>query len=253
MDGLIQNTIKEKDKQEKKQDSTIVLIEKSKPQIKMALPNDYDHERFTRIAKSILKVNPELIQCEPMSFLSALMTSAQLGLEPNTPMQYAYIIPYKGKATFQIGYQGLLNLMYRSPRTLAFYATEVRDTDDYLFEKGTEPKIYHKINIKNRGEVIAYYAVYKTVDGVSTFDVMSKEEVEKHRNKYSKYKNSPAWTNSFDAMALKTVAIKTLKFVPKDVEITRIMALDDKVRNRIDKDMTEVEPEEDFIDMEPTE
>lgn len=53
-----------------------------------------------------------------MSFLAALMNAAQLGLEPNTPLGQAYLIPYKNKSVlecqFQIGYKGLIDLAYRN-------------------------------------------------------------------------------------------------------------------------------------------
>lgn len=252
MEDTIRNAVQQRSGSQSQVDSVEAMIRKSESQIKMALPNDYDPARFTRIALSIYKSDERLRQCTPLSFLSALMTSAQLGLEPNTPMGYAYIIPYKNQASFQLGYQGLMNLMYRSPKTSLFYASEVRDTDEYYFEKGTNPQIHHRINIKNRGEVIAYYAVYKNTSGMSVFEVMSREEVVEHKKKYSKANYSQAWASSFDSMAMKTVALKTLKFVPKDVEITKIMSLDEKVRTEISKDMTEI-PGSNIIDVDPQE
>ncbi len=49
------------------------------PEIKKALPSVMTPERFTRIAISALNNNPKLQQCTQLSFLGALMTSAQLG------------------------------------------------------------------------------------------------------------------------------------------------------------------------------
>lgn len=88
------------------------------PEIKKALPTVLTPERFTRIALSALNNTPTLQQCTPMSFLAALMNAAQLGLEPNTPLGQAYLIPYKNKGImecqFQIGYKGLIDLAYRN-------------------------------------------------------------------------------------------------------------------------------------------
>ena len=50
-----------------------------------ALPSVITPERFTRIVLSALSSTPELNNCSRESFLGAMMTSAQLGLEPNTP------------------------------------------------------------------------------------------------------------------------------------------------------------------------
>ena len=87
------------------------MVRAMAPELKKALPSVLTPERFTRIALSALNNTPQLKQCTPMSFISALLTAAQLGLEPNTPLGQAYLIPYKNKGTlecqFQIGYKEL--------------------------------------------------------------------------------------------------------------------------------------------------
>ena len=66
----------------KKSMSIADLIKAMEPQIKRALPSTITSERFTRIALSALNTTPKLKECTQMSFLSALMNAAQLGLEP---------------------------------------------------------------------------------------------------------------------------------------------------------------------------
>lgn len=60
----------------------------------------------------------KLAETTPQSFLGAMMTAAQLGVEPNTPLGQAYLIPYRNKGVmecqFQLGYKGLIDLAYRS-------------------------------------------------------------------------------------------------------------------------------------------
>ena len=73
------------------------LIKAMEPEIQKALPSVITPERFTRMALSALNTTPKLQECTPMSFLAALMNAAQLGLEPNTPLGQAYLIPYKNK------------------------------------------------------------------------------------------------------------------------------------------------------------
>ena len=84
------------------------LIKAMEPEIKKALPKVITVERFTRMALSALNTTPKLKECTQISFLSALLNAAQLGLEPNTPLGQAYLIPYKNKGVmecqFQIGY-----------------------------------------------------------------------------------------------------------------------------------------------------
>ena len=94
------------------------LIRSMGPEIKKALPSVITPERFTRMVFTALSSNPTLQECTPQSFLGAMMQSAQLGLEPNTPIGQAYLIPYRNhgrqECQFQLGYKGLIDLAYRS-------------------------------------------------------------------------------------------------------------------------------------------
>ncbi|MEG1310903.1 MAG: recombinase RecT [Romboutsia sp.] len=60
------------------------LMVKMKGEIQSALPSQLSSERFQRVALTDFNSNPKLQNCEPMTFIAAMMQSAQLGLEPNT-------------------------------------------------------------------------------------------------------------------------------------------------------------------------
>ena len=85
------------------------MVNQLLPQIRKALPSIMTPERFTRITITAIQNNPKLAQCSPVSFLNAMMNAAQLGLEPNTPLGQAYLIPYWNsknrcyECQFQIG------------------------------------------------------------------------------------------------------------------------------------------------------
>ncbi|NKV63713.1 hypothetical protein GS924_06770 [Rhodococcus hoagii] len=53
-----------------------------KPELQRALPKHMDPDRMARIALTVLRQTPKLNECKPESFLGALMTAAQVGLEP---------------------------------------------------------------------------------------------------------------------------------------------------------------------------
>ena len=73
---------------------TIVdMVKALEPEIRRALPAVLTPERFTRMALSAVNDTPALAEYTPMSFIAALMNAAQLGLEPNTPLRQAYMIP----------------------------------------------------------------------------------------------------------------------------------------------------------------
>jgi len=117
-------------------------------EIKKALPSVITPERFTRMVLSAISVNPKLATCTKASFLGAMMNAAQLGLEPNTPLGQAYILPYQNKgvleAQFQIGYKGLIDLAYRSGevelvQAHIVYCKFVNDEVLYATENEQEP------------------------------------------------------------------------------------------------------------------
>ena len=207
-----------------------------------ALPSVITPERFTRIVLSALSSTPELNNCSRESFLGAMMTSAQLGLEPNTPLGQAYLIPFRNnrkgvvECQFQLGYKGLIDLAYRSG-VKSIQVHEVYENDVFTCEYGLEPKLVHKPALTDRGRVIAYYAVFETAEGGTGFEIMSREDVEAHAKKYSKSFGSGPWKTDFDAMAKKTVLKRVLKYAPLRTDFVRAVESDESVRE-IDEDAT---------------
>lgn len=231
--------------------STIkAYITRMKGEIAKALPSVMTPERFTRIVTSAISTTPQLAQTTPQSFLGAMMTAAQLGLEPNTPLGQAYLLPYKNhgrlECQFQLGYKGLIDLAYRSGQVTIIQAHEVRENDEFSYSFGLEPTLHHVPARGDRGNVICYYAMFRTKDGGFGFEVMSREDVEAHARQYSKsYGNgySP-WSTNFDEMAKKTVLKKCLKYAPLKSDFVRAVASDETIKTEIAEDMTEVPPVE---------
>ena len=228
------------------------LIKVMEPQIKVALPSVITPERFTRIALSAVSNTPKLAECTQQSFLAALMNSAQLGLEPNTPLGQAYLIPFKNnkkgvmEVQFQIGYKGLIDLAHRSGEFKTIYAMEVYEADEFHYEYGLEPKLVHVPATENRGKVIFYYAVYTLVNGGFGFQVMSRDDVEVHGKRFSQTFSGGPWKTNFDEMAKKTLIKKVLKYAPIKTDFARQMEQDQTVKTEIDPDMSEVKNEVEY-------
>lgn len=226
------------------------LVVKMQDQIKAALTGTaLAPERFTRIVLTTLSSNRQLQQCKPETFLGAMMQAAQLGVEPNTPLGQAYLIPYRNhgqlECQFQLGYKGYLSLFYRSGGK-DLQAHEVYENDTFEFEFGLEPKLRHVPAMRDRGQVIAYYAVWRTQDGGYGFDVMSVEDVREHMRKFSKAaeKGFSPWSTNFDEMAKKTVIKKALKYAPLSTEFVRAMSADETIKTSIMPDMAADAPNE---------
>ncbi|MFU0784277.1 recombinase RecT [Clostridium sp.] len=241
----LKNKLAEKAKAPTKKGNTVFdLIKVMEPEIKRALPKQIRPERFARIAMTAVRNTPKLQACKPISFIAALMQSAQLGLEPNTPLGQAYLIPYGQEVQFQLGYQGMLTLAYRTGEYQSIYAMPVYANDEFEYEYGLNEKLIHKPAPDPEGEPIYYYAVYKLQNGGHGFVVMSRQQIEKHRNKYSpsvkQGKHSP-WITDFDSMAKKTVLKQLLKYAPKSVEFAAQVAADETIKTELAEDMTEVQ------------
>lgn len=233
------------------------LIETMKPEINKALPTFIDCERFTRIALSAVSANPALAECTSNSFLAALMTAAQLGMEPNTPLGQCYLIPYQNHGTaevqFQLGYKGLIELAYRSGEVLSISAHTVCSNDEFEYEFGLNPILRHRPAREDRGEPVYFYAVYHTRNGGYGFDVMSIDEMKRFKADYVKSAASSysPWNTEFEAMAKKTVLKRCLKYAPLKTEIASAVSADETVKRSIDADMLTVEDERDFAAQDP--
>lgn len=222
------------------------MIKALEPELKKALPAVITPERFTRIALSALNTTPKLAECSKITVLSALMNSAQLGLEVNTPLGQAYLIPYNNKGQlecqFQIGYKGLLDLAYRNPQVQTIQAQTVYENDEFDYELGLNSRLYHHPTLGDRGEVKCYYALYKLQNGGFGFEVMSKADIDAYAQRYSKAADSKysPWTTNYDAMAKKTVIKQLLKYAPLRSDLQKAMSMDESIKQDFSVDMSEV-------------
>lgn len=224
----------------------VAHIKQMEGAIKRALPSVLTPERFTRIAVSALSTTPKLAECHPMTFIGAMMTAAQLGLEPNTPLRQAYLIPYWNSKTkrlecqFQLGYKGLIDLSFRSGQISSIQAHVVYENDTFEYSYGLDPALRHVPALSNRGQPVSVYAIFKTKDGGFGFEVMSWTDAMAHGQRYSKsYGNGP-WQTNPEEMVKKTALKKVLKYAPLASEFVRGAAADGSVKDQIADDMSDI-------------
>ena len=170
---------------------------------------------FMSALLNIYNNNNQLQQCDSRSILGAAGLAATTDLSITPSLGQAYIVPYKGKAQFQIGWRGLVQLAHRTGQYAALHAGKVYEGQITGFNPKTgEPELGEKISDK----VIGYVAYMRLVNGFEKTLYMSVEELEQHALKYSmsygydkknNRKSSP-WTTNFDAMASKTVLKRLL-------------------------------------------
>ena len=188
-----------------------------------------------------------------------MMNAAQLGLEPNTPLGQAYILPYKNKGTleaqFQIGYKGMIDLAYRSGEVEVIQSHIVYENDEFECEYGINTKLSHKPAASNRGKPIKVYAIFKTKSGGYGFEVMSMDDIKAHAEKYSKAYGSAfsPWKSNFEEMAKKTVLKRVLKYAPLKSDFVKAVVQDETIKSTLSDDMYEVNNEVEYVEAEVVE
>lgn len=193
------------------------LIERQKAEIARALPKHLDPDRLARIALTVFRQTPQLARCDPKSFLGALMTCSQLGLEPG-PLGEAYLVPYGQQVTFIPGYRGLIKLAWQSGQLKNIAAHVVHEGDEFDYAYGLEPYLRHKPALTGAGRVIAVYASAVLNNGGSAFIVMSTDDVEAIRKRSRSGQNGP-WKTDWDAMARKTAVRQLIRWLPLSTEL----------------------------------
>ena len=239
------------------------FIKEMGPEIARAVPKHVSPDRITRIALTAFRTNPKLLECERNSLLAGIMTGAQLGLELNTPLGHAYLIPRKRKfkvgnewksvmeAQFQLGYQGIIDLAYRAGTYTDLYVEEVYANDTFGYRLGLHRDLDHTpCENEDRGELTHIYAVYHTKNGGFDFQVWSVGKILAHAKKYSDLWNKAdqswvggekcAWVANFVGMGKKTVLKALLKFAPKSIEFAAELDTDEKIKKEIAPNMFEV-------------
>ena len=254
--GGLKNAITEKKKEVSAVQAMGDLLKRMHTQIEKALPSVITPERFTRIALTAYSRNEKLQECTAESFLGSMMQAAQLGVEPNTPLGQEYLIPYRNKGVmevqFQLGYRGMIDLAYRSGEVQNIQAHEVYENDTFEYELGLEPKLRHIPALKDRGNVILYYAVFKLTNGGVGFEVMSKDDVMTFAKRKSKTYGTGPWQSDFDAMAKKTLVKRLLKFAPLKSDFVRAVTADETIKSEISENMADLPDETVTIEAEAT-
>lgn len=213
------------------------LLYDMRNEIARALPQHISAERMSRVALTALRATPELMECDPGSFVGSMLQCAQLGLEPNTPLGQAYLIPRRKKGrerkvcTLMVGYQGMLDIAGRSGRLGPIQAHVVREGDSFRWRLGLDPTIEHTPGDRpdrHVAPITHVYAVARLVEGgAAIFRVLTVAEVELRRARSGEREGSSSpWQTDYEAMCLKTAVRALWPWLPKSAEMARAQALE---------------------------
>jgi recombination protein RecT len=208
-------------------------LERYKDQIAAALPKHIDADRMARIALTECRRVPRLLEADPRSLFGAIIQASQLGLEPGGVLGQAYLIPYWNKhrkcyeVQFMPGYQGLIELAYRSGMVVSVSVGAVYEGDDLDYAKGLTERLEHKPAFKTRDskKLTHAYAIFRLKGGGTVWDIMPREVIEAHRQRSQAKDNGP-WITDYEPMAIKTVVRALCKFIPKSPEINSALMME---------------------------
>lgn len=191
------------------------MLGKMAPQIEAALPKQQgmDAGRFARLAMTVLQSNKKLQDCDAISFISAIVQCAQLGLEPDSTLGLVYLVPFGGKVKLIFGYRGIIRLAVRGGDVSDVKGVVVYEKDDFDYAEGTARFITHRPTMaRDRGKQVCAYAVAYYRDGRQPAQVIVppwKVEEAKSKSRGSGASDNP-WQTDTDAMWAKT-AVRRLE------------------------------------------
>ena len=197
---------------------------------------------------SVSQNNKLLRNAEPMSILSSAMVAATLDLPVVPTLGMAYLVPYKGVCSFQIGYKGILELAMRSGEFRNIIDEVVYDgqlvkknkfTGEYVFDEDSI-----KLDDKGQAKPVGVMARFDLINGYSKTIYWSLEEIEAHAKRFSQAYRSgydSPWKSDFWQMAKKTVLKSLLnKYAPKSVAMQTALKFDQSKVNLNSNDIGEL-------------
>jgi len=236
-----------------------ILIQRQ-DQISNACPENINIARVITFMNLAIAGKPGLRNCTRLSFLKSLVECVALGLEPNTPLNHAWLIPYGNECKFQVGYQGLITLAYRSDRIDTIMAEPAYKDEPFVHEKGLNPIIEHQPNydVERDEHTLEYVYAYAYLKGATRplYVVMPKKELDTYRAR-SKAGNAGPWGTDPIWMYKKTAIIQVCKMLPKsadDQQLHQAIAADqtgktysmNDVVDLDDVESKEITPEDDY-------
>ena len=208
----------------------LLVNDQAKQQLAAVAAAHMRPSQMLRLMANAIRTTPQLAECDPLSLLGCMMTCASLGLMPNTPLQSAYLIPFKNKrkgiteVQLVVGYRGMIDLARRSGHIRNIHGDVVYEGDEFSFEYGSNQHLKHRPKGKRVNPVYAY--CHATLTDGEAFVVLPWDEVMAIRDASQGYrtavqygKKDTPWIAHEHAMASKTAVRALFKYLPISIEM----------------------------------
>ncbi|WP_076636644.1 recombinase RecT [Lactiplantibacillus plantarum] len=187
--------------------------------------------QFSTSLINLVNGNQSLAKVDQMSVIQSAMVAATLNLPIDQNLGYMWLVPYKGRATPQIGYKGYIQLAQRTGQYLAMNAIAIHSGELKGWNPLTEDFQFDPMG-RTSDEVIGYVGYFKLTNGFEKTVFWTKASMEEHRMNFSKMSAGKTpqgvWASNYDAMAIKTVLRNMLsKWGPMSIEMEQALANDE--------------------------
>jgi len=208
------------------------LIQAQQPAIEAQLAGTINGGAFVRAALSSISASPDLQQATPASVLGGIMLAAQLKLEIGPALGHFYLTPRKDHGQQIclpiIGYQGYIELAYRSGRIEKIETFLVREGDKFDHGANSERGRFFDWNPSDYDEQrdwTGVVAMAKIKGAGTVWAYLPREKIEARRPSY--WKNTP-WATNPEEMARKTGIRALAPYLPKSTELGRALETDEQ-------------------------
>lgn len=197
---------------------------------------------------SLVALDKNLQECSLTSILVSAIRAASLRLSLDKSQGLAWIIPYKGQATFVIGARGYYQLAMRTNKYRYLNVFKV-----YEGQQIDEDQItgLMKINgAKTSNHIVGYGLAFELFTGFAKMYYMTVEELEDHAKRYS-----PSYNHASSPWKDPREKPKMMEKTVMRLGLSKYGVFDETTRNLIDEieqgEFREIEelPEENMIDM----
>lgn len=211
--------------------------------LKSLMPEGCTPEKAFRIACMQFREIPALDKATPSSVIAGIISSFECGLQLGSSLGEAYLIPFydsKKKITvaqFVIGVPGRMKLAYQHPITSSVNCGTIFEPqlEGFYYNEAMSEIVVpmHDKKTNYRGlQGIYFYAVVKTTRNGTILRVFNRPTIEARRAKL-KSKDSPAWKDHYNEMAMNMTLRHVLKMVPRSTQMVRAEFLEDQISREI--------------------
>lgn len=211
------------------------VFDLTEERFKQVAPQSISYEAERGFAMQLLTNNQKLMNValgNQPSLAQAITNVAAIGLSLNPAEKQAYLLSRKYKYKdednrekwgerihLEPSYIGFCRLATNSGSIDFIQAKTVHDNDEFI-DNGVDEKPTHKYNaFKDRGQIVGFYCVAKTVKGDYLTTIMNLEDTHKIRARSESWKAGQygPWADDFEEMAKKSVVRRAFKMWPRSV------------------------------------